>query len=153
MSLTTRYVKGKAHHAWKGRDVGYNALHSWVSRSLGEPQSCSKCGDTSNRRYHWANVSGRYYRDLDDWVRLCPSCHKKLDITPETRARISRSKSGVPNPKKCKAVRQFDREGRPLNSYPSFLEASRVTGVLGTSICNNIKGLSKSAGGFTWKLI
>lgn len=28
---------------------------------------------------HWANISGKYLRDITDWVRLCVSCHKYFD--------------------------------------------------------------------------
>ena len=27
----------------------------------------------------WANRSGRYLRELTDWVRLCAKCHKAYD--------------------------------------------------------------------------
>lgn len=44
---------------------GYRSLHIWVERQKGKPNHCEKCGDTSDRRYHWANVSGEYKRELD----------------------------------------------------------------------------------------
>ena len=31
-------------------------------------------------RYHWANVSGKYLRDISDWIQLCVKCHKQFDI-------------------------------------------------------------------------
>lgn len=69
---------GKNHFAWKGDAVGYNALHSWVYRSLGKPSSCNFCGKKSGM-IHWANVSGKYLRELNDWISLCVSCHRKYD--------------------------------------------------------------------------
>lgn len=70
------------HPQWKGDDVGYGALHDWVYKELGSPMVCEKCGKTktSNRNIHWANKSGEYKRDKDDWIRLCVSCHKKMDL-------------------------------------------------------------------------
>lgn len=57
----------------------YRVLHHWVQRNLGTPSRCVDCGDTSAKRYHWANISGKYNRDLQDWKRLCPTCHSKFD--------------------------------------------------------------------------
>lgn len=72
---------GSIHSFWKGDDVGYVALHSWVARRLGKPMTCQNCDDTSrsNRSYQWANLSHKYKRDLSDWARLCASCHKLYD--------------------------------------------------------------------------
>lgn len=72
-------VAGENNTHWKGDEVGYYALHHWINRVLGKPQHCVSCGDDSERRYHWANVSGEYLRDVEDWVRLCPKCHKQYD--------------------------------------------------------------------------
>jgi len=67
------------HPAWKGDDVGYCAKHDWVEKYLGKPTVCWSCGDEEQERYEWANKSGWYKRDLDDWIRLCVSCHRRYD--------------------------------------------------------------------------
>lgn len=71
---------GATHHAWKEKP-GYLAIHAWIARQLGKPKECSKCGFASDngRQFHWANISGEYLRDITDWVRLCVSCHFKMD--------------------------------------------------------------------------
>lgn len=66
------------HHSWKGDNVGYAALHSWVRRKLGTPSLCEHCGKTDGK-FQWSNVSRTYRRDLTDWQRLCQSCHGKYD--------------------------------------------------------------------------
>ncbi len=73
--------KGDLNGGWKGENVGYGALHEWVKRERGSPMKCEWCGKTSNvpQMIHWANVSGEYHRDLNDWIRLCAKCHKKHD--------------------------------------------------------------------------
>lgn len=73
--------KGADHANWKGDKVGYYALHSWVVREKGKPETCEHCGKIEKRpRYiQWANKSGKYLRDLDDWIRLCCTCHYKFD--------------------------------------------------------------------------
>lgn len=64
---------------WKGNNVGYDGLHSWVYRQLGKASKCSKDENHKSTRYHWANISRKYKRQLDDWISLCPSCHLKAD--------------------------------------------------------------------------
>jgi endogenous inhibitor of DNA gyrase (YacG/DUF329 family) len=60
-------------------NVGYRALHEWVEKRLGKPMCCDHCGITTLGRYHWANRSGLYMREITDWIRLCPKCHIKYD--------------------------------------------------------------------------
>ena len=42
------------------------------------------------RKLHWANISGKYKRSLDDWKALCASCHKLFD--GHTKIPLSRVK-------------------------------------------------------------
>lgn len=72
---------GELCYQWKGENVGYRALHNWVERLLGKPSVCSVCKDNTkaHRQYHWANLSGKYYRDISDWARMCASCHCRYD--------------------------------------------------------------------------
>lgn len=82
--MRSKIFKGKRLNEenpnWKGNKVRYQALHQWVRRHLGTPEKCDgkNCSGKS-RRYHWANISGKYKRSLKDWVRLCVSCHLKMD--------------------------------------------------------------------------
>lgn len=57
----------------------YKALHYWVGQQLGKPSLCRHCGTTSAKRFEWANISGKYLKDVEDWVRLCKKCHCKMD--------------------------------------------------------------------------
>lgn len=68
---------------WKGDDVGKEALHNWVQRHKGKPQRCEHCHTTKKGLYDWANKSGKYKRQLLDWMRLCRKCHAHYD--KETR--------------------------------------------------------------------
>ena len=62
--------------AYKGEDAGYRAIHIWVEQRKGKASYCSNDITHKATRYHWANISGEYKRDLDDWHSLCPSCNK-----------------------------------------------------------------------------
>lgn len=81
--------------AWKGDDVGYHALHHWVSRHMGRPKLCSVCGqDDPSKRYEWANISREYKRDKGDWIRMCKKCHNDYDgvnIWQQNKRKTSRA--------------------------------------------------------------
>ena len=72
---------GSKNVQWKGDDVGYSGLHSWISFHYGKPLKCSYCLKSGGKTtgYHWANISGLYLRDIKDFIRLCASCHKNMD--------------------------------------------------------------------------
>ena len=71
---------GETNIKWKGDDVGYFALHTWVRRTLGIPTICIHCSITANeRKIHWANKSREYRRDINDWIALCSKCHGRFD--------------------------------------------------------------------------
>ena len=67
--------------SWKGDKAGYGAIHDWVRRHKGTPNTCEHCGKTglSGRRIHWANIDKKYNRKLEDFIRLCVSCHNRYD--------------------------------------------------------------------------
>lgn len=65
--------------SWKGDNAGYVAKHTWIKNKLGKPSICWECGKTSSTRFEWANISGEYKREIEDWARLCPSCHRNYD--------------------------------------------------------------------------
>jgi len=76
-------IKGEKNGFWKGDEVGYFALHNWVRRNYGIPTKCEECGKEieSGKGIQWANVSGEYKRDRDDWEALCVRCHVMKDGT------------------------------------------------------------------------
>jgi hypothetical protein len=71
---------GSKNPQWKGDKATVGPVHKWVEKRKGKPMKCEHCGCTHKKRYHWANVDHKYRRNLDDYKRLCGSCHKKYDI-------------------------------------------------------------------------
>lgn len=77
----------KTHFIRMKEEVGYTYLHKAIEREYGIPKQCEKCGKkisytgkkVKHRNIHWANKSGEYRRDRDDWIGLCVSCHRKYD--------------------------------------------------------------------------
>ena len=72
--------RGENHIQWKGEDACYVVKHRWVSQQLGSPKYCEHCKRTDKKKYEWANKDHKYRRKLEDYVRLCTSCHRKYDI-------------------------------------------------------------------------
>ena len=74
--------KDTNHHAWRGDNAGYRAKHTWIQGKRGQPTICEHCGTAGlkGHQIHWANVSGKYKREFDDWLRLCAKCHKIYDL-------------------------------------------------------------------------
>jgi hypothetical protein len=77
---TGKYTHRKNENSpvWKGDDVQYKQLHTWIRKMLGEPDKCYRCF-TSAAKIDYANISGKYLRDIDDYIPLCSSCHKIYD--------------------------------------------------------------------------
>lgn len=69
--------EGENHWFWKGESVSYRNLHRWVERKLGKAYMCQVDPTHKSTRYHWANISHKYKRDLSDWIQMCPSCNLK----------------------------------------------------------------------------
>lgn len=92
---------GKKGRTWKvGGPVSYFQYHLRVRQQRGQPQHCEQCKTTDPvKRYEWANLSGNY-EDLNDYIRLCASCHRRKDrgkLTEEDRAQIKlRFQQGEP---------------------------------------------------------
>lgn len=75
-----RGLVGKENKIWKGEEAGYVAIHTWVRKWKGKPTKCEICGCVDERTYHWANFDHSYRRVLEDYISMCPSCHKKYDL-------------------------------------------------------------------------
>ena len=101
---------GESHWNWKGDRAGYNPIHQWVARQLGRPKRCEHCGTTLAKRFCWANKNHKYRRVLDDWIRLCTSCHLKYDFKNNNRKVWNKGKPLGFTPK-----RAFKKEHVPWN--------------------------------------
>ena len=79
---------GEKSSCWKGDNITYTALHSWVYRRRGKPNKC-EFNHEHRGRFDWANKSGLYERVLDDWIMLCRSCHLRYDYSDLRRKKMS----------------------------------------------------------------
>jgi len=85
--LTTRNEK---NCRWKGIKASYSSIHQWIKRRFGKANRCenpdcyyprqgSKGLMLAPKVFDWANKSGKYLHDKDDWMMLCRSCHMTHD--------------------------------------------------------------------------
>lgn len=65
---------------WKGDKVSYRGLHQWITNHYGKASKCEaiSCNGKS-KKYEWANISGNYKRERNDFMELCKSCHRLYD--------------------------------------------------------------------------
>ncbi len=81
--------KAEGSPTWKGDKVGYGGLHERIRIIKGRPYFCSLNLSHKAKRYQWANISGLYLKNADDFISLCPSCHKNFDLKyPPQRKQI-----------------------------------------------------------------
>lgn len=68
--------RGKEHCRWKGDEIGYRGLHSWMRKIVPKPEFCEEC--KKNKPYDLAN-KGVYDRSPKNWEWLCRKCHLVKD--------------------------------------------------------------------------
>src|SRR4051812_42555426 len=68
---------GSKSRRWRGDDAGYSAIHMWLKIHKQKTGVCENCGEAGKSgKTQFANISGEYKRDTDDYAELCPSCHR-----------------------------------------------------------------------------
>lgn len=66
-----------------------------------------------------------------------------------SRKKMAESKKGKRH--HCISVSQFSLDGKHMATYPSMVEASKITGIKYKSIVNCCSGVIKKAGGYIWR--
>lgn len=80
-------------------DVGYKGHHRRVSIARGKPQMCEECGTTDpEKRYERASLTHNY-ADINDYKRLCCSCHRSFDGVIRNIHDRQRRKAALDNPR------------------------------------------------------
>lgn len=81
-----RFLKGNKPWNYKGEGSSYSAVHHWIRNHFGKADHCDACHGTErtceNRKpagFEWANKSGKYLYNIDDWEQLCTVCHRHRD--------------------------------------------------------------------------
>jgi len=87
---------GEKSSQWKGDDIKYQAIHSWLRSRFGKANKCKnpKCNKKS-KNYQWCLKKGKkYQRKRECFIMQCKSCHKKYDFKKSTGQKISIAQKG-----------------------------------------------------------
>ena len=66
--------KAEKNPNWKGDNAKYRAIHTWISYNYGKANKCEN-NEKHKGLFVWANISGKYLRDITDYKMLCQKCH------------------------------------------------------------------------------
>jgi len=81
MSRTDHTATMANNGRWKGDNASYAAKHIWFKNNWVRPSYCEHCGKNPPeiKRFEWANTTGVYTRNREDYLNLCTSCHMRMD--------------------------------------------------------------------------
>lgn len=77
--------RGEKCGSWKGDNVKYRGLHTWIVKNWGKADYCERCG--SNIKVEWHNANSTYKneyekwkdkRNRNEWEKVCRDCHNKI---------------------------------------------------------------------------
>lgn len=75
----------------------YKYFHKKLKWINGVAKKCESvdCKSLSPKRFEWALRKGcEYSSNVEDYIQLCPSCHRKYDLTDKARENMSIRKQG-----------------------------------------------------------
>lgn len=101
-------ITGINNKRWKGDNVGYVGLHTWVKNHKPRVELCQICNIKKSEEL--ANISQKYKRDINDFMWLCKKCHNAQDKRGE-RSRLAK--------KKCKFCLKMFKPKRSKHLYCS----------------------------------
>ncbi len=84
---------GMSARRWRGERAGYVAFHSWLKKYYGKPNKCENlsCTFKKPKRYEYALREGcKHNHKRENYIMLCTSCHRKYDMTPELKERLTK---------------------------------------------------------------
>lgn len=148
-------------------DGEYFRIHNWLNYHHGKATKCENefCKSVNPKRFEWALLKGKdYKKDRNNFIQLCPSCHRKYDFNEDTRKKMSKSAIGRKFSEETR--RKLSESGKGKNAIPvlqinkyrevvgkfnSVSEAALKTDIMQSAISNVLTGRSKTAGGFIWQ--
>lgn len=77
---------GPKSSAYKDGRATYEAIHMWLKFHYDKSNSCDHC-NKKTKLLDWANISGEYKRDRNDFKVLCKSCHQYYDRRKRTHCK------------------------------------------------------------------
>lgn len=135
---------------------GYSTFHYRVRKKAGKPKFCSnkQCTSINPKRFEWALIRGREYSDDPaDYISLCPSCHRKYDLTEETRKKLSEVMMGKNRHGRDRRVRGISKDGNVIECETITQAAKMINLKSMSNICSALAGRTKTSGGYRWEYV
>lgn len=66
----------------KRKNITLCSLHVWLNKNYKKPKQCSFCKEI--KKLDWANITGIYDRNINNYIALCTKCHLRLDLGKKT---------------------------------------------------------------------
>ena len=146
----------------------YMAIHTWLRSNFGKASCCENKECTKiYKKFEYALIKGKKYeKNRDNFMQLCRSCHKKYDITEETRRKYRDKKLGISMPQNIrdkismhhkksglnkKVVLQFSNSNEFIKKWFSISEAAEYYGISKTAISNCLNKRAITSNNYIWK--
>lgn len=75
-----------------------SAVAQWIRKHYPTPDQCDINPAHKSETYYWTNRTGKYTRNLRDWMQICHHCKSKRARTRllEYNAKVKKDKIPVP---------------------------------------------------------
>lgn len=125
----------------------YGQIHQWIFRKYGKAIKCELCLEP-DKNYEWALKKGHQYEmNIENFMQLCASCHRKYDDTVERRKKISTALKGK-KANNCRSIQLTDKRSGKSYVFESIKDASKKLSLSRTAIQNVLSNSTKSTGGY-----
>lgn len=125
----------------------YRVIHKFILYRYGRAPLCI-WDDSHTGRFEWANVTGVYTKELDNYLPMCVSCHRKFDYTEQMRDEFRSRIVGNHYAPRVK-VAQY-KDGQLIMVHESINQASIITNNSAGNISECVSGKRSHAGGYQW---
>lgn len=120
-------IEERTRDVRRREDAGYAAMHKRVAVERGQPSLCEHCGTTTAKAFDWASLTKNYV-DIYDYVRLCRSCHCRMDgikpygrVGTPTRIRCGSCSAQKPFRVQWRSCYRCLKKGGPRKRVPLLL--------------------------------
>lgn len=145
----------KTYLDYKDRYTYLTVLHRKLRVNLGKAYKCEnkECKYESPKRFEWALIKGKKYEvKKENFMMLCPSCHRKYDYKEQFRKKFIERLTGN-HFAKTRKVLQIDKGSNSKVIWSTINSAAKSLGIRRTSITNCCSGRIKTAGGYKWQYV
>lgn len=144
----------------------YIGTHIWLNKHYPRIGVCKLCNKKPKRTEYALKEKYEHARNIKHYIEMCPSCHKKYDMTDETRKAMSKSQKGKvfsdEHKKKIseanlksgvnkREIVQYSLDGLFIRKWDGICDASRELNISKSAIVNVLVGRTKTSSGYKWK--